>query len=346
MFQLHNLLRENIKNMKAYSSARDEFQGDANAWVFLDANESPFDTGFNRYPDPYQYKVKGLLAQQKGVKTANILIGNGSDEVLDLIFRAFCNPGKDAIITMPPTYGMYQVLANLNDVAITEVPLTCNFEIEVAKVLKAQNEQHKLLFICSPNNPSGNAFEQEKMEALIEGFKGIVVLDEAYIDFSTKPSFLKKLAQYPNVIIIQTLSKAYGMAGIRIGICYASKEIITVLNRIKPPYNVNTLTQEKALSRLMLYNDVQTEVIQILTNRTHLLSALKNIPYVQKIFPTDANFILLRVDDADLRYQQLLDKGIVVRNRTGQLHCNNCLRLTVGTKKENTLLIAALEGLV
>jgi len=346
MFQLNNLLRENVKNMKPYSSARDEFQGDATSLVFLDANESPFKSDVHRYPDPYQQKVKELLASQKGVKISQLLLGNGSDEVLDLIFRAFCNPRKDAIITMPPTYGMYEVLANLNDVSISEVPLTSNFEIEVSKVKEVQNDSHKLLFICSPNNPSGNAFEQEKMEQLIAEFNGIVVVDEAYIDFSTQASFLKKLNQFPNVIVTQTLSKAYGMAGIRLGICYASEEIISMLNRIKPPYNVNKLTQEKALSRLMVYNDVQSEIIEILTNRTQLQQALEQISFVQKIFPTDANFILVKVDDANLRYQQLLEKGIVVRNRTNQLHCENCLRLTVGTKEENSLLIDALRSLL
>ncbi|PCH72241.1 MAG: histidinol-phosphate transaminase, partial [Flavobacteriaceae bacterium] len=321
MFKLHNLLRENVRNMKAYSSARDEFQGDADALVFLDANESPFKTDVHRYPDPYQQKVKEVLASQKGLKIGQILLGNGSDEVLDLIFRAFCNPGKDTIITLPPTYGMYEVLANLNDVAIREIPLTDCFEIVVDEVLEGVDQTHKILFICSPNNPSGNAFSLEAIEALIVGFNGIVVLDEAYIDFSTKTSFLKKLNQFPNVIVTQTLSKAYGMAGVRLGTCYASEEIIKVLHRIKPPYNINKLSQEKALSRLLAYNDVQTEIIQILKNRTQLLQELEQISIVKKKFPTDANFVLIKVDDANLRYQQLLEKGIVVRNRTKQLHC-------------------------
>lgn len=346
MFILNDLLRENVKNMKPYSSARDEFQGDAVGLIFLDANESPFKTDVHRYPDPYQQKVKEVLASQKGLKTNQILLGNGSDEVLDLIFRVFCNPGKDAIITMPPTYGMYEVLANLNDVAITEVPLNSKFEIVVENVLGAQNTAHKLLFICSPNNPSGNALGQHNIDQLIAGFNGIVVIDEAYIDFSTQSSFLKKLNQYPNIIVTQTLSKAYGMAGIRLGVCYASEEIITVLNRIKPPYNVNKLTQEKALSRLLAYEDVQTEIIQILRNRTQLLAALEKITFIKKIFPTDANFILVKVDDANLRYQQLLEKGIVVRNRTTQLHCGNCLRFTVGTTEENKTLIDALKSLL
>jgi len=345
MFKLNNLLRENVKNMKPYSSARDEFQGDADALVFLDANESPFKSGVNRYPDPYQQKVKEVLAIQKGIKTSQLLLGNGSDEVLDLIFRAFCNPGKDAVISMPPTYGMYEVLANLNDVSITEIPLTKSFEIEVDKVLASQNETHKLLFICSPNNPSGNALDQGNIEKLVEQFKGIVVIDEAYIDFSTQASFLKKLDQYPNVIVTQTLSKAYGMAGIRLGVCYASDEIIKVLNRIKPPYNVNKLTQESALSRLQATNDVQTEIVQILTNRALLLQELEQFSFVKKVFPTDANFVLVKVDDANVRYQQLLEKGIVVRNRTTQLHCENCLRFTVGTQEENKLLIKALKSL-
>jgi histidinol-phosphate aminotransferase len=342
---IQNLIRPTIKALKPYSSARDEFQGVPSNMVFLDANENPFENGVNRYPDPYQNKVKSELSKIKGVPTDNILLGNGSDEVLDLIFRMFCEPYKDNVIILPPTYGMYEVLANLNAVALIKAPLNTAFQPEVDNILKLSNVQSKLLFLCSPNNPSGNSFSNDNVEYLLNNFKGIVVLDEAYIDFSISNSWLKRLNQFPNLIITQTLSKAYGMAGIRLGVCYASTEIISVLNNIKPPYNINELTQKKALEILKNQDFIKNQVSAILEQRDFLIHELKTINFVLKIYPSDANFILIRVDNANKRYQQLLDNHIVVRNRTNQPGCENCLRLTVGTKEETKTLITILKNI-
>ncbi len=342
-FKLENLVRKNIKDLKPYSSARDEFKEFDKEMVFLDANENPFENGVNRYPDPQQTTVKKELSALKNVPLNQILLGNGSDEVLDLIFRAFCEPKQDNIITLPPTYGMYKVLANINNIEEKEVLLTESFEPKVSAILNAADENSKILFLCSPNNPSGNSFSNEVVEELLTNFKGLVVIDEAYIDFSAQQSWLTRLNEFPNLIITQTLSKAYGMAGIRLGICYASKGIITVLNKIKPPYNVNELTQQKALKRLLTKNKVQNEIIDILEQRSKLIEKLNEISFVEKIFPTDANFVLVKVDDAVKRYNQLIDRGIVIRNRTTQPLCENTLRFTIGTKKENKLLIKALK---
>jgi histidinol-phosphate aminotransferase len=342
---IQNLIRPTIKALKPYSSARDEFQGVPSNMVFLDANENPFENGVNRYPDPYQNKVKSELSKIKGVPTDNILLGNGSDEVLDLIFRMFCEPYKDNVIILPPTYGMYEVLANLNAVALIKAPLNTAFQPEVDNILKLSNVQSKLLFLCSPNNPSGNSFSNDNVEYLLNNFKGIVVLDEAYIDFSISNSWLKRLNQFPNLIITQTLSKAYGMAGIRLGVCYASTEIISVLNNIKPPYNINELTQKKALEILKNQDFIKNQVSAILEQRDFLIHELKTINFVLKIYPSDANFILIKVDNANKRYQQLLDNHIVVRNRTNQPGCENCLRLTVGTKEETKTLITILKNI-
>jgi histidinol-phosphate aminotransferase len=339
------LLREHIRNIKAYSSARDEFKDATADMVFIDANENPFQSQVNRYPDPRQTSVKKRLAEIKGVSQSQILLGNGSDEILDLIFRAFCEPNRDNVIALPPTYGMYSVLADLNAVATINVQLDKHFQPNVEEILKIQNENSKLLFLCSPNNPTANSFDADKVEALINGFNGVVVVDEAYVDFSQQESWLNRLAEFPNLIITQTLSKAYGMAGIRLGICYASEQIISVLHRIKPPYNVNQLTQLKALERLDHLEQVKKEVQLILAERAELSRALKSIGFINNIFHSDANFILVRVDDANKRYQQLIEKGIVVRNRTSQTLCENCLRFTVGTKSENNALIKALKEL-
>lgn len=341
-FNINNLLRQNIKALKPYSSARDEFQGVTDDMVFLDANENPFQNGVNRYPDPQQNKVKVLLSKIKGVSTKNILLGNGSDEVLDLIFRAFCEPNQDNIITLPPTYGMYEVLANINAVNIIKVNLTESFEPKVESILESAKPNSKILFLCSPNNPSGNSFKPSDVEKLLNNFKGLVVIDEAYIDFSNEKSWLERLNEFPNLVITQTLSKAYGMAGIRLGICYASEDIISVLNRIKPPYNVNELTQLKAIDRLEKEDEVANEIKSIIEQRALLISELKNIKFITKIYPTDANFVLAKVDDATKRYNQLIKKGIVIRNRTTQFGCENCLRFTVGTSDENEKLIKEL----
>ena len=342
-FNIKNLVRENIKSLKPYSSARDEYKDvTSGEMVFLDANENPFENGVNRYPDPQQNKLKELLSNLKKISKNNILLGNGSDEVLDLIFRAFCEPNKDNIITLPPTYGMYSVLANINAIENKQVLLTEDYQPKVAQILKEVNQNSKILFLCSPNNPSGNSFTKEIVEALLLKFNGLVVIDEAYIDFSEERSWLEKLTQFPNLIITQTLSKAYGLAGVRLGVCYASEEIIKVLNSIKPPYNVNELTQQKAVERLLKVGEVVQEVAEIIQQRNLLIIALKDISFIKVSYPTDCNFVLIRVDDANKRYDQLIAKGIVIRNRTTQPLCENCLRLTIGTKLENEKLIKAL----
>lgn len=343
LFNINNLVRDNIKALKPYSSARDEYKDASGDMVFLDANENPFKNGVNRYPDPQQNSVKDILAAKKRISKTNILLGNGSDEVLDLIFRTFCEPNQDKIITLPPTYGMYGVLANINAVENIEVKLDLGFQPDIDSILRVADSNTKLLFLCSPNNPSGNSFKTEDIEKLLLEFDGLVVIDEAYIDFSEKKSWLNRLEEFPNLIVTQTLSKAYGMAGIRLGVCYASKEIIAILNRIKPPYNVNELTQQRALARLSNTDAVAEEIKNILVQRKWLASELEQISCVVMVYPSDANFVLAKVDDANNRYSQLIKKGIVVRNRTNQSGCENCLRFTVGTKIENEKLIEELQ---
>lgn len=344
-FNIKNLVRPNVAKLKPYSSARDEFQSTGTEMIFLDANENPFNTDVNRYPDPHQKDLKSELADVKGVSPSQILLGNGSDEVLDLLFRAFCEPGKDNVITLPPTYGMYKVLADINNIENREILLTPQFEPDVQKILSGIDDNTKMLFLCSPNNPTGNLFAEEKVLELLENFPGLVVIDEAYIDFSEKESWLKKLTDYPNLVITQTLSKAYGMAGIRLGICYASEEIINILKKIKPPYNVNELTQARALDRVSNQSILNKEVADILKEREWLLKALLEVNIVRKIYRSDANFVLVKVDDASKSYEQLLEKGIVIRNRTNQPLCENTLRFTVGTESENKKLIEALKSL-
>ncbi len=343
--KIEKLTRKNIRDLKPYSSARDEFKDFDKEMIFLDANENPHENGVNRYPDPQQTTVKKELSKLKGIPTSQILLGNGSDEVLDLIFRAFCEPKKDNIITLPPTYGMYKVLANINNVEEKEVLLTKGFEPCVKSILETANSNSKILFLCSPNNPTGNSFSTKCVEVLLSTFQGLVVIDEAYIDFSSKKSWLERLNEFPNLIITQTLSKAYGMAGIRLGVCYASEKVTAVLNKIKPPYNVNELTQKHALKRLLKMELVEEEITKILKERERLKANLKTISFVEEIYATDANFVLIKVDNATKRYEQLIEKGIVIRNRTTQPLCENTLRLTVGTKKETKLLIKALNEL-
>jgi histidinol-phosphate aminotransferase len=342
-FNINQFIRDHIKALKPYSSARDEYKDATANMVFLDANENPYNNGVNRYPDPQQTSLKDVLAQQKGVSKDNILLGNGSDEVLDLIFRAFCEPKRDKIITLPPTYGMYSVLAHFNAVENIEIDLEYDFQPNVDEILRAASTHTKLLLLCSPNNPTGNSFNSKNIERLLTNFNGIIVIDEAYIDFSGQKSWLNRLEEFPNLIITQTLSKAYGMAGIRLGICYASKEIILVLNKIKPPYNINKLTQQKALERLSKPDVVTNEVQHILQQRNWLVAKLKTISIIEIIYPSDANFLLVKVDNATKRYNELIEKGIVVRNRANQPGCENCLRFTVGTKLENEKLIEALK---
>ena len=346
-FNLNNLIRENIKSIKAYSSARDEYK-DANVseMIFLDANENPFENGVNRYPDPNQNNVKQLLSEIKGIDKSNLLLGNGSDEVLDLIFRAFCEPKEDNIITLPPTYGMYSVLANINAVENKTVLLDEDFQPQVKQIIGAADKNSKILFLCSPNNPTGNSFSEAIIRELLLKFKGLVVLDEAYIDFSAKESWLKNLDKYPNLVIIQTLSKAYGLAGIRLGACYASREIIAVLNTIKPPYNVNELTQQRAIKRLQQMEVVKNEVAQLVSERKRLHKELECcVSYIEKVYPSDGNFLLIKVDDATKRYNQLVTAGVVVRNRTTEALCENCLRISVGICEENQILLRALKSI-
>jgi len=343
-FNINSLVRANIKELKPYSSARDEYKdATTKEVIFLDANENPFENGVNRYPDPQQHAVKTLLSEMKNVETGNILLGNGSDEVLDLLFRAFCEPNVDNVITLPPTYGMYAVLASINAIENRTVLLSDNFQPRVDSILKAVDAQSKILFLCSPNNPTGNSFSIETIEALLLRFRGLVVIDEAYIDFSDEKSWLEKLKKYPNLVITQTLSKAYGLAGIRLGVCYASQQIIAILNTIKPPYNINELSQQRAIERLLQSDEVVQEIVKIKEERAYLVSNLKTINYVQEIYPSACNFVLIKVDNATKRYDQLITKGIVIRNRTSQPLCENCLRLTVGTRLENSRLIQVLK---
>lgn len=343
--EINTLIRRNVAQMQPYSSAREEFKAIDAPMVFLDANENPFENKMNRYPDPQQKKVKAVLSQIKNVAKNQILLGNGSDEVLDLLFRAFCEPNQDNVITLPPTYGMYGVLANLNAVENREILLTDDFKPNITAILNAINKNTKIIFLCSPNNPTGNSFSEESVVTLLERFKGIVVLDEAYIDFSDKKSWLAKLNDYPNLVVVQTLSKACGLAGIRMGILYASAPIVAVLNKIKPPYNLNVLSQQVAVEALCDMKNIKSKIDLIKGEKKLLFKQLLQVNYIEKVFPSEANFLLIKVDDANKRYAQLLQKGIVVRNRSSQPLCENCLRITVGTSKENILLINALKSL-
>ena len=344
-FDIQKLVRSHIADLQPYSSARDEFDPVESEVVYLDANENPFDNGVNRYPDPQQRKLKEVIARRRGVAANQLLLGNGSDEVLDLIFRAFCIPNQDKIIVMPPTYGMYKVLANINCISLDELPLNNDFQLVTKDILKQISTQTKAIFMCSPNNPSGNSFRRDDILTLLQSFTGLVVIDEAYIDFSAQKSLVSDLSSYPNLIITQTLSKAYGLAGIRLGICIASEEIIDILNKIKPPYNINSLTQERAISALADWDTTQGQITQLIAERKGLFAQLEKISFVEKVYPSDANFLLVRVDDANKRYAQLIENDIVVRNRSKQVGCENCLRFSVGTPQENQILIETLNRL-
>ena len=346
-FNINSLVRENIKSLKPYSSARDEYKDtQIHEMIFLDANENPFNNGVNRYPDPQQNNVKDILSEIKNINKKNILLGNGSDEVLDLIFRAFCEPNKDNIITLPPTYGMYSVLANVNAVENKTVLLNDQFQPNIQEILNVANRKSKILFLCSPNNPTGNSFSEKAVHELLIRFRGLVVIDEAYIDFSEKDSWLKKIHKFPNLIITQTLSKAYALAGIRLGICYASKEIVKILNNIKPPYNVNELTQQRAITRLQKMDEIQNEIAQLISERKRLKQELECcVSFIEKVYPSDGNFLLIKVDDANKRYNQLIECGVVIRNRTSQPLCENCLRISVGVCEENQKLIRTLKAI-
>ena len=344
-FQITRLIRPGVRELKPYSSARDEYLADGSRKIFMDANENPFDNGLNRYPDPQQRKLKTVIAEMKSLSVENLLLGNGSDEVLDLIFRAFCEPGVDNIITTPPTYGMYKVLAGINGVENREVILNERFELNLDEIFKMVDQNTKIICLCSPNNPTGNSFLKADLKKLIDRFTGLIVLDEAYIDFSEEESWLKSLMTYPNLIVTQTMSKAYGMAGIRLGLCWGSVEIIEILNRIKPPYNVNELTQNAALEKLTDQETVSNQIDEIIEQRNILVDQLGEIPFISEVFKTDANFVLVRVDDANRRYKEILDRGIVVRNRSSLPLCENTLRFTIGTATENIELIEVLKSI-
>ncbi|MDM1522625.1 histidinol-phosphate transaminase [Empedobacter stercoris] len=346
MFNINNIIRPNVKAMKAYSSARDEFQDINDDFVFLDANENPFNNGLNRYPDPFQRKVKSILSEIKNFPTDQILLGNGSDEVLDLIFRAFCEPNQDNVIAISPSYGMYIFLANLNAVEYRKSLLNeSDFQPNIEDIFSKVDENTKMIFLCSPNNPTGEIIKREAILEIVNSFNGLVIIDEAYIDFATEPSWIEEINNYPNVIVTQTLSKAVGLAGIRLGILYASQEIVEVLNKIKPPYNINQLTQLKAIEILSDYEKVVAATNTIVQQKEVLENALTEISFVEKIYPSDANFILIKVDNANERYDKLVEKGIVIRNRNNDDLCKNCLRITVGTEEENGKLVQVLKGL-
>jgi histidinol-phosphate aminotransferase len=338
---IQSLVRKNILKMKPYSSARDEFKGEAE--VFLDANENPYQTPYNRYPDPLQWKVKEKLAAIKGVPPAQIFLGNGSDEPIDLLIRAFCEPNQDSILITDPTYGMYAVCAEVNAVNIQQVPLTHDFDIDLDAFPKTFDDTTKIIFLCSPNNPTGNLLSRDKIQEVLKRFYGIVVIDEAYIDFAKSNSFIHELERYSNLVVLQTFSKAWGLAGLRLGMAFASKEIIAVLNKIKYPYNVNIQTQQLALEAIENRYKKDIWVEEILSSREKLVKDLKRLKIVEKIYPTDANFVLVKVQDAPATYRYLTEQKIIVRDRSKVTLCYNCIRITIGTPEENETLIAALQ---
>ncbi|MCQ2232732.1 MAG: histidinol-phosphate transaminase [Paludibacteraceae bacterium] len=343
MFELKQIVRPNIWALKPYSCARDEFQGEAS--VYLDANENPYNAPFNRYPDPLQLTVKAEIEKVKGVAVKNIFLGNGSDEAIDLVYRVFCEPKEDNVVAIAPTYGMYGVCADVNNVEYRTVLLDEQYQFKADALLKVADAKTKVMWLCSPNNPTGNALDAQEIEKLLKAFKGIVVLDEAYIDFSAHPSWVKRLAEYPNLIILQTLSKAWASAGLRMGMAFASEEIIALFNKVKYPYNVNILTQEKALEMLRNPKKVSDWVDILLKERAKMVADLGQLAIVEKIYPTDANFVLVKVNDAVKTYNHLVSKGIIVRSRHTVVLCGNCLRITVGTQEENAILMKELKTL-
>lgn len=342
MRDLKELVRPNVWNLQPYSSARDEFHGEAS--VFLDANENPWNTPYNRYPDPMQWKLKDRLAALKRVSRDRIFLGNGSDEAIDLVFRVFCEPGQDAVVSIAPSYGMYTVSADVNNVECRKVLLNDRFDLEADRVLEVADERTKVIFLCSPNNPSGNTLNRDEMYKILDRYHGIVVVDEAYIDFSASPSLVADLDKYPNLIILQTLSKAWGAAGIRLGMAFASKEIIGLLSKVKYPYNVNELTQEKAYEILGEEMTQRKQVAQILSERSRLEEILREPPFSYHVYPSDANFLLADVGDANAMYDSLVKQGVVVRNRHSVQKCRGCLRITIGTPEENDTLLNALKN--
>jgi histidinol-phosphate aminotransferase len=345
MFDLNKLLRDNIRQLVPYSSARDDFKGEAQ--IFLDANEnslgSPLTKWYNRYPDPHQWKLKEALAKIKGVAPAHIFLGNGSDECIDLLYRGFCVPGKDNVIINPPTYGMYQVSAQINDVEVRRAVLLDDFQLDLVHLERLTDERTKIIWICSPNNPTANSINRQDIEIVLNNFPGLVVIDEAYINFSRHRSFIQELTEYPNLVVLQTMSKAWGLAGLRLGMAFASEAIIDVYNKVKPPYNINQATQELALKALEEVGQVNEMIRALVTMREQLARDISGLAFVQKVYPSDANFLLVRVDDARDLYDYLLSDGIVVRDRSKVELCQGCLRITVGTEKENAELMAVLK---
>ena len=342
MKPLEQLVRPNIWRLAPYSSARNEYSG-RTARVFLDANENPYNAPFNRYPDPLQLEVKQRLSRVKGVSPEQIFLGNGSDEAIDLPYRCFCEPGKDNVVAIEPTYGMYKVCADINNVEYRPVLLDQNYQIEAARLLDACDANTKIIWVCSPNNPTGNSIRREEIVSTIEQFQGLVIVDEAYIDFSSQKSLRAELGKYPNLIVLNTFSKAWGCAAIRLGMAFASKEIINIYNKVKYPYNVNQLTQQQALEALSDPYEVDRWVRMLLQERSRMIEAFKMLPICEKVYPTDANFFLCKMNNAQQTYDYLVDQGIIVRNRTRVQLCGNCLRVTIGTKTENNELLAALR---
>lgn len=345
LFNLNNLVRPNIAQLTPYSSARDEFSGEAK--VFLDANEnslgSPLSKWYNRYPDPHQVAIKNKLAVVKGITAEHIFLGNGSDECIDLLYRSFCIPSKDNVIICPPTYGMYEVSANINDIELKKIPLLPNFQLNLIEIEQAIDANTKLIWICSPNNPTGNSINRLDIETILNNFNGIVVIDEAYINFSKQKSFVQELTEYPNLVVLQTFSKAWGLAGLRLGMAFASTAIIDVLNRVKPPYNINQSTQELALKALEELGQVNDMIRLLVDMREALADVFNTMPTVQEVYPSDANFLLVKIKDARKVYEFLLTKGIVLRDRSNVQLCNDCLRITVGSEQDNTILVDAMQ---
>jgi histidinol-phosphate aminotransferase len=344
---INNLQRENIKNLRPYSTARDEYKGQAS--VFLDANEngygSPLDQNYNRYPDPLQLDLKDALSKIKGVPIENTFLGNGSDEAIDLLFRAFCEPGKDNVIILPPTYGMYEVSANINNVEVRKVNLLPSFQLDLEKVAEAIDENTKLIFICSPNNPTGNSIVRTDIETVLANFNGLVIIDEAYINYAKQRTFIPELTEYPNLVILQTFSKAWGLAALRLGMAFAARPVIDILNKVKPPYNINQATQDLALKALENIGQVNEWIKVTVSERESLSQELAELPLVKKVYPSDANFILIEVIDALKTYDALVEQGIIVRDRSKVTLCEGCLRITIGTTQENQILLEALKSL-
>lgn len=344
-FELTSLLRPHIAKIQPYTSARDEYSGKEG--IFLDANENPFgsitEQNFNRYPDPYQQQLKAEIAKIKQVHPDQIFLGNGSDEAIDLLFRAFCRPGTDNVILLPPTYGMYEVSAAINNVETRKVPLTSEFQLQTDRILDQVDTNTKIIFICSPNNPSGNKLKRTEILRIIREFRGLVVVDEAYIDFNDEPSFTTELAEFPNLLVMQTFSKAWGLASLRLGMAFASPELIRILNLIKPPYNISGLTQETVLAAIQDVGKVNRMIAEILEERAVLTKELAKLTFVQKIFPSQANFLLVKIPNANEVYKALIEEKIIVRNRSKVILCEDCLRITVGTRFENETFLTALK---